>query len=77
MKSLERRFNNIVERNPSFSSYLCFTKAIKGQRFSKQVINRWFQKLVDKDDYIKNEKNVLLRYLYDLSNPSEEGIKRR
>jgi hypothetical protein len=77
MKSLERRFNNIAERNSSFSSYLCFAKAIKGQRFSKQVINRWFQKLVDKDDYANNEKSSLLRYLYDLSNLSEEGIKRR
>lgn len=76
MKSLERRFQNITERNPNFSSYFCFTKAVEGQGFNKKTIRRWFQKLVDKDDYAKSEKGVLLRHLDNLSNSREEDIKK-
>lgn len=69
MKSLERRFQNITQRNSNFSSYLCFTKAVEGQGFNKRTIRRWFQKLVDKDDYVKSEKGALLKHLDELSNP--------
>ncbi len=69
MKSLERRFNNIAERNLNWSSYICFTEAIKEQGFGKQAIHRWFQKLVEKDDYARNEKRAILAHLDNLSNP--------
>ena len=68
MKSLERRFCSIVEKNPSFSSYICFSKAVEGQKFSKQTVHRWFQKLADRDDYAKGEKRAVLKYLDNLSN---------
>lgn len=68
MKSLERRFNNIAEKNPNWSSYICFAEAIRGQDFSEQVVRRWFNKLVDKSDYAKNEKKVVLNFLIGLSN---------
>ena len=68
MKSLERRFRNIAEKNPSLSSYVCFAKTIKGQGFNKQTIHRWFQKLVNKDDYAKKEKRAVLAHLDNLSN---------
>jgi hypothetical protein len=67
MKSLERRFNNITEKNPKWSSYICFTEAIKEQNFGEQIIHRWFNKLVDKNDYAKNEKKAVLRFLVGLS----------
>ncbi len=68
MKSLERRFKNIREKNKNWSSYLCFVNAIKEQRFSKQIIHRWFNKLVDKDDYAQNEKRAILADLINLPN---------
>ncbi len=68
MKSLERKFNNITEKNPNWSSYTCFAEAIKGQGFSKQTIHRWFQKLVDKSDYARSEKKEILAHLEGLSN---------
>ena len=67
MKSVKRRFQNIVKRNPSLGSYLYFTKAIEGQGFSKQTIHRWFQKLVDENDYAKDEKRALLACSDNLS----------
>lgn len=61
MKSLERKFNNIIKKNPYWSSYVCFSAAIKNQNFSEQTIRRWFNKLVDKDDYEKKDKGTILR----------------
>ena len=69
MKSLERRFNNITEKNPRWSSYICFAEAVKERGFSEQTIHRWFQKLVDKNDYARSEKKEILAHLNSLSNP--------
>ena len=69
MKSLERRFNNITEKKPFWSSFICFAEAVKGQRFTKPILHRWFQKLVQKDDYAQSDKRTLLRHLDFLSNP--------
>lgn len=69
MKSLERRFKNIQERNIFWSTYLCFAEAVKGQGFGKQAIHRWFNKLVGKDDYAQGEKKEVLSFLTTLSKP--------
>ena len=69
MRSLERRSNNIAKKNPSWSSYICFAEAIKRQSFSKQTTHRWFQKLVDRNDYARSEKKEILAYLEGLLNP--------
>lgn len=69
MKSLERRFKNITGKNQSLSSYSCFAKTVKGQNFNRQTLHRWFQKLVDKDDYERSDKKAVLAHLDNLSNP--------
>jgi len=71
MKSLERRFKNISKKNPSLSSYVCFFKAVENQRFSKDIVRRWFNKLVDKDDYDSREKRSIVRDMVATSNPTE------
>ena len=73
MKSLEARFRAAVEKSPNHSSFICFGRAIQGQKFSRKVIVRWFNKLVDPDDYAKREKPALLKFLWALSNMAEEG----
>jgi len=75
MRSIERRFKQINEKKPRWSSWSCFVKAIKGQKFNKKIINRWFNQLVDKDNYAKGEKKELLEYLYDVSSTPVECIK--
>jgi len=67
MRSIERRFNKIMGKNQNYSSYLCFAEAIRNQGFSKQMVHRWFYKLVDEDDYFKNETGQILRHLEHLS----------
>ena len=69
MKSIERRYKNIVKENRSWSSYMCFAEAIKKQGFNEQIISRWFKKLVNKNDYAKNEKKQILSFCLKLSNP--------
>lgn len=78
MRSLERRFANIARLNPYWSSYICFAEAVKGQRFSKKIIANYFNKLVEKDDYGKEDKKHITKHLLALSanaeNIAEEGI---
>ncbi|MFA7170181.1 MAG: hypothetical protein WC178_05025 [Candidatus Paceibacterota bacterium] len=72
MKSLERNFIKITERNPPWSSYICFAVAVTKRKFQRSVISRWFYKLVEKDDYERKDKKGLLAHLHDLSNPAED-----
>lgn len=72
MKSLERKFNNLAEKNPGLSSYICFAKAIKAQGFSKQTIHRWFLKLVDREDYDNKDKTIILEQLENLAGTPED-----
>lgn len=69
MKSIKRNFESAREKRPAWSSYVCFAEAVKGKGFSKEAIRRWFNKLVEKDDYAKNEKKALLENLVRLSSP--------
>ncbi|MGI6347618.1 MAG: hypothetical protein ACOXZ1_00235 [Patescibacteria group bacterium] len=76
MKSIQRRFKNIQEKNPYWSSMTCFNEAIKEQGFSKKNIYYWFSRLVDKKDYSKSDKKEILSFLLKLSKRAEEGIKK-
>ncbi len=69
MKSLKRRFDNITEKKPFWSSFICFAEAVKGQRFTSPILHRWFQNLVQKNDYDQSDKRALLNHLDSLSNP--------
>jgi hypothetical protein len=75
MKSIERRFKGISSRHPFWSSYTCFAEAILGQNFTRESIQYWFNKLVDKTDYVQGEKKGLLEHLEHLNKPIEEQTK--
>ena len=68
MKSIERRFNNLRKKEPGWSDSPCFSMAVYCQRFSRQAIHRWFNKLVDKDDYASDEKRDILEGLVEATN---------
>lgn len=75
MKSIQRRFRIIRERNPSWSSFISFAEAIEWQGFSKKMIYYWFNRLVEKDDYERSEKRYHLAHLLNLTKRAEDGIK--
>ncbi len=72
MKSIERKFNNVKKDNPHWSSYICFAETVKNQNVNEQTLNRWFNKLVEKDDYSRSDKETILSELNELTKPAEE-----
>lgn len=76
MRSIERRFKNIEKKDSVLSSYICFARAIKNQDFNKQTISYWFTRLVDKEDYDSKNKLSILRYLWKLSNVTEDSTNK-
>ncbi len=75
MRSIRRRFERIKEENPYWSSLICFTGAVWNQNFSRQAIHRWFNKLVDKDDYVPSDKKQVLSYIEQGSKRAEDDKK--
>ncbi len=71
MKSVEARFKRIQKQNPSWSSISSFCEAVARQNFNPVIISRWFNKLVDKDDYLKSDKKYIMNYLRDITKPCE------
>ncbi len=78
MKSIERRFAGWQKSRPHHSTFINFSRAVNGGRFSPDTIRRWFNRLVDKDDYAAADKRDHFRYLVELSNPLKttgKGVK--
>ncbi len=73
MRSIQRRFETLQQKNGDLSTYTNFAKAVKQQNFSKNIIARWFNKLVEKDDYNKKDKKKLIQDLWELSKGREES----
>lgn len=68
MRSIEKRFILEQDKNPMFSTFINFSRAIDGQSFTEVVIKKWFNKLVDKDDYDPRDKKEIIEYLIGFSN---------
>ena len=69
MKSIERRFNDLQQKQPNMSSYINFSQALTQGNFAPITIHRWFSRLVEKDDYEKKDKRAIYAHLNNLSNP--------
>jgi len=67
MKSIRRRFDDVKEKNPYYSDYICFAFAIEGQKFTRKRLINWFNKLVDKDDYVRNERPQIIDHLCEIN----------
>jgi hypothetical protein len=70
MKSIQRKFESIKEKNPDWTSYTSFAQTISDQSFSEKLIRRYFNKLVDKEDYLPEEKKEILNHLLTLTKNS-------
>ena len=66
MRSIKRRFHKTSKRNYFLSSLMCFAESIKDQNFSKQMIHRWFYKLVDENEYDKRDRKMIFEHLENL-----------
>ena len=75
MRSIERRFKEMEKKNPFHSTYINFGRAISCQGFSGKVIEFWFNRLVDPDDYDKRDKKTLLAQLKNYYKEPVAGVK--
>jgi len=71
MKNLENDFIKIRENHMDWSDYSCIAYAVKNNKHSEKIITKWFNKLVSKDDYSRSSKEILIKHLYNLSNPKK------
>lgn len=69
MKSIERTFITIKEKNPYWGSYIIFAETVKQTHPNYRILKLWFNKLVDKTDYSSSEKTQLLAHLKSLITP--------
>ncbi len=76
MRSLKRVFEKLKRDNPNWSDYTCFSHALSGKGFSKKTISRYFNKLVDNNDYSKREKKEILEWLFSLSKGQKIGLRK-
>jgi len=75
MRSIERRFANVLADNPGYSTYTAFAEAVRGQQFGVAVLRQWFDKLVDRDDYKRGDKEDIIKHLELLNSTEEEKNK--
>jgi len=60
-------FYDTQRLNPHWSSFICFGEVIENKKYlHRPTITKWFNKLVDKDDYSKNDKGEVLGFLFGL-----------
>lgn len=67
MKSLKRSFEALQKKRPFSSSLINFNGACRDGKFSRDKVGRWFNKLVDPEDYEGNSKREMVAYAYELS----------
>ncbi|MFA7315596.1 MAG: hypothetical protein WC059_02220 [Candidatus Paceibacterota bacterium] len=75
MRSIEARFNRYQIKEPWIGAYIHLARAVSNQKFSRKNLGKSFNELMPKDEYRKLETRQLVRYLYKISNPSEEVEK--
>ncbi|MFA4975348.1 MAG: hypothetical protein WC839_01875 [Candidatus Paceibacterota bacterium] len=69
MKSIQRLFEKVAREHPNWGSVIVFNHIVDGKNFSRDRIARWFNVLVDKEEYDRSEKKEILEYVYLLNSP--------
>lgn len=65
---MKRNFKKISDNNPYWSTIVCFAHTIRNKSYSYEIIKKYFNLLVDKNDYDKKDKTQIFDWLYDMSN---------
>lgn len=67
MYNIKSRYEKIATKHPLYSTYTVFAETIRNTNLTENSIRRHFHRLVDKEDYAKNEKPAVLRYLVSIA----------
>lgn len=58
------KVKEIQRLNPCWSSYVCFCEALSNTtNISVRTLKKYFDLLIDKDDYSKSDKGQIVKYL--------------
>jgi hypothetical protein len=68
MRNIKSRFEAMTKKYPNHSSFICFGRAVWGQKFSQRFISQHFNELVDKDDYDRSDRKELIKHFLLLTN---------
>lgn len=63
MTKLESQFCEHTEKTPITSSFLCFVRAVTDVQPSTKEIKIGLERLVEKHDYDKKDKETLINFL--------------
>lgn len=67
MYNIKSRYEKIAAKHPLYSTYTVFAETIRNTNLAEASVRRHFHRLVDKDDYAKNEGPAVLRYLVSIA----------
>ena len=67
MKELNKRFERFREENPNLGDVIIMSMAVEAKLYSKEMIQRAFNKLVSKEEYEQDEKREIVESLYNYS----------
>jgi hypothetical protein len=67
----EKQFKALKEKN-YWSDLIVFNNLIMGKKLSKITLARYFNKMVDKSDYSKSDKEAILAHSNSLTNPKTD-----
>jgi hypothetical protein len=65
---IESAFEKEMTR-PGVSTFIAFTRAVRGRGFDRYKIGKFFNKLVDKEDYERRCRDSLILQITALSAP--------
>lgn len=61
-------YNETKRLNPYWSDYVCFYEVVKNKiQLHPKTLRRYFEKLVDKDDYARSDKKAITDFLIKAS----------
>jgi len=72
MKSIRADYEVMKSRYPLHSSFIHFGRAVYGRKYAPEIIRRSFNRIVEKEDYTKGDKNQLFLHYDKLTNMTEE-----
>lgn len=64
--AIELEFEAQCWRNPNHSSYVNFMRAIKDGAYERSVVLRYFNRLVEKDDYDPADKGEIFENVFSV-----------
>ena len=65
---LSYRFKSFQSQNPNLGDYIVLSMSVRGMKYNKWKVYEAFNKYVPKNDYAKNERDMLMENLVNVTN---------